>query len=177
MEVVVAGAPRRPTLEPLAALVRAYSASARANQYLVERLDPAVWRAELRGGRGDRLRTIAALVAHLHNCGLRYLVRTDPAADVPGELDRLRVTRAQAVRALGAKRKAVLRVVPSAIAAGRRIVGFPHDAASFLIYYLAHDSHHRGQILLQARLLGHPVSRDTMIGLWQWSARAKETGR
>jgi hypothetical protein len=81
------------------------------------------------------------------------------------------------VRALGAKRKAVLRVVPSAIAAGRRIVGFPHDAASFLIYYLAHDSHHRGQILLQARLLGHPVRRDTMIGLWQWSARAKETGR
>ena len=171
------GARGRSTLEPLAALVRAYSASARANQYLVERLDPAVWRAELRGGRGDRLRTIAALVAHLHNCGLRYLVRTDPAADVPGELDRLRVTRAQAVRALGAKRRAVLRVVPSAIAAGRRIVGFPHDAASFLIYYLTHDSHHRGQILLQARLLGHPVSRDTMIGLWQWSARAKETGR
>jgi len=174
MEVNVTGARGRSTLKPLAALVRAYSASARVNQYLVERLDPAVWRAELRGGRGDRLRTIAALVAHLHNCGLRYLVRTDPAADVPGELDRLRVTRAQAVRALGAKRKAVLRVVPSAIAAGRRIVGFPHDAASFLIYYLAHDSHHRGQILLQARLLGHPVSRDTMIGLWQWSARAKE---
>ena len=168
------GARGRSTLEPLAALVHAYSASARVNQYLVERLDRAVWRAELRGGRGDRLRTIAAIVAHLHNCGLRYLVRTDPAADVPGELDRLRVTRAQAVRALGAKRRAVLRVVPSAIAAGRRIVGFPHDAASFLIYYLAHDSHHRGQILLQARLLGHPVRRDTMIGLWQWSARAKE---
>lgn len=165
---------RRAILEPLAALVRAYSASARINQYLVERLDPAVWRAELRGGRGDGLRTIAALVAHMHNCGLRYLVRTDPAAQVPGELDRFRVTRTQAVRALAAKRKAVLRVVPAAIAAGRRVVGFPHDATSFLIYYLAHDSHHRGQILLQARILGHPVSRDTMIGLWQWSARAKE---
>src|SRR5256885_1578142 len=140
MEVVVTGARGRSTLEPLAALVRAYSASARVNQYLVERLDPAVWRAELRGGRGDRLRTIAALVAHLHNCGLRYLVRTDPAADVPRELDRLRVTRAQAVRALGAKRKAVLRVVPSAIAAGRRgRGGAPPPARVRLLHPAPHN--------------------------------------
>src|SRR5437660_6384950 len=150
MEVVVTGARGRSTLEPLAALVRAYSASARVNQYLVERLDPAVWRAELRGGRGDRLRTIAALVAHLHNCGLRYLVRTDPAADVPRELDRLRVTRAQAVRALGAKRKAVLRVVPSAIAAGRPAVGVPPRAASPPIYYLPPHHPHPRPILIPA---------------------------
>src|SRR5437016_6646375 len=140
MEVVVTGARGLSTLEPLAALVRAYSASARVNQYLVERRDPAGWRAELRGGRGDRLRTIAALVAHLHNCGLRYLVRTDPAADVPRELDRLRDTRAQAVRALGAKRKAVLRVVPSAIAAGRPVGGFPPHAAGVLLSSPAHDT-------------------------------------
>src|SRR5437870_3249899 len=150
MEVVVTGARGRSTLEPLAALVRAYSASARVNQYLVERLDPAVWRAELRGGRGDRLRTIAALVAHLHNCGLRYLVRTDPAADVPRELDRLRVTRAQAVRALGAKRKAVLRVVPSAIAAGRPSPGVPHLAATLPIELLRLECHPRRPIFPSA---------------------------
>src|SRR5438309_6486299 len=151
MEVVVTGARGRSTLEPLAALVRAYSASARVNQYLVERLDPAVWRAELRGGRGDRLRTIAALVAHLHNCGLRYLVRTDPAADVPRELDRLRVTRAQAVRALGAKRKAVLRVVPSAIAAGRRGAGVPPPAAGVLTLYPPPARPYPGPISSQTR--------------------------
>ncbi len=173
-EVFVARSPRRRRLDPPAALLRAYSASARINQYLVERLDAAVWRAELRGGRGDKLRTVAALVAHLHNCGLRYLERTDPTASVPAELDRFRVTRAQAARALGAKRKAVLRVVRAAMAEGRRIVGFPYDAATFLTYYLAHDSHHRGQIVLQARLLGHPVSHDTMAGMWQWTRRAGE---
>src|SRR5438093_13472443 len=67
-------------------------------------------------------------------------------------------------------------MVPSAIAAGRRIVGVPHDAGSFFIYYLAHDSHHRGPILLQAPLLGPPLSRGTMIGLWQWGAGGKEEG-
>ena len=161
-------------LDPTAALLRAYSASARINQYLVEHLDPAVWRAQVTGGRGEKLRTVAALVAHLHNCGLRYLERTDRTARVPGELDRFHVTPAQAARALGAKRRAVQRVVTAALADGRRLTGFPYDAATFLAYYLAHDSHHRGQIVLLARLLGHPVSQRTMSGMWQWSRRAAE---
>ena len=156
------------------ALLRTYSASARINQYLVEHLDPAVWRATVRGSDGKPMRTIAALVAHLHNCGLRYLVRTAPGATVPAELDRLRVTRAQAVRALGAKRRAVLRIVGAALAEGRRIVGFPHDAATYLAYYAVHDGHHRGQIVMLARLLGHPISQRTMSGMWQWATRAGE---
>ena len=158
--------------DPIAVLLRAYSASARINQYLVERLDPAVWRARPPGE--EKVRTIAALVAHLHNCGLRYLERTDPDAGVPDELDRSRVTPAQAARALGAKRKAVLRVVGAAIAEGRRIVGFPHDAPNYLAYYMIHDGHHRGQIVMLARQLGHPIGQKTMIGMWQWSARAAE---
>ena len=158
--------------DPAAVLLRTYSASARINQYLVEELDPVVWRARPDGT--EKVRTIAELVAHLHNCGLRYLERTDPDAAVPAELDRARVTPAQAARALGVKRKAVLRIVGAAIAEGRRIVGFPHDAPSYLLYYMAHDSHHRGQIVMLARQLGHPVSRNTMSGMWQWSARAEE---
>jgi hypothetical protein len=72
------------------ALLRAYSASARVNQYLVERVDPAVWRAKLPGAG----RTIAALVAHLHNCGLVYVRRAPGGEATPGELDRFRVTAA-----------------------------------------------------------------------------------
>jgi len=110
----------------------------------------------------------------MHNCGLRYLERTAPDFPVPGELDRHRATRTEAVRALGAKRKAVLAIVGAAFQDGTRIVGFPYDAAGFLTYYMMHDAHHRGQIVLQARLLGHPISQKTMIGMWQWTKRAKE---
>ncbi len=155
------------------ALLKAYAASARVNQYLVQELPAAVWRAPspLPRGRG---RTIAALVAHLHNCGLRYLERTAPGVSVPAELDRIRVTPAQAARALGAKRRAVLAIVGTALRGDGRIAGFPYDAAGYLAYYMVHDAHHRGQIVLQARLLGHPISRQTMIGMWQWSKRARE---
>jgi uncharacterized damage-inducible protein DinB len=39
---------------------------------------------------------------------------------------------------------------------------------------MVHDGHHRGQILWLARALGHPVSTETMSGMWQWAARARE---
>jgi uncharacterized damage-inducible protein DinB len=166
--------PARKLFDPAESLLRAYSASARVSQFLVERLDPAVWRERRATGPAAGAKTIGSLVAHIHNCGLRYLERTDPRARVPEPLDRHRVTQREAARALGAKRKAVLAVVGKALREGRPIVGFPHDAATYLAYYLGHDHHHRGQIVQLARLLGHPIDRDTMAGMWQWPARAAE---
>ncbi len=165
--------PRAQTVDARAALLEAYAASARINQYLVERLPAAIWRVPPPGGRTGR--TIAALVAHLHNCGLRYLERTDPTG-VPAELDRSRVTPGQAARALGVKGRAVVRIVGRALEQGRRIVGFPHNALQYLAYYMVHDAHHRGQIVQLARQLGHPISRQTMSGMWQWARRAEELG-
>ena len=156
-----------------AGLLRAYAASARANEYLIERLHPAVWRAR---PPAAKLRTIASVVAHMHNCALVYLRRDAPHVRVPEELDRFRVTQAQAVRALAAKRKAVLAVLTPALARGGRVGGSSHDPVTFLTYYMAHDAHHRGQILQLARLLDHPVSVETMSGLWQWGVRARESG-
>jgi uncharacterized damage-inducible protein DinB len=154
-----------------AALLRAYTASARVNEYLIERLEPALWRAK---PPARRMRTIAALVAHMHNCGLVYLRRAVPRIAVPPELDRYGVTQAAAVRALAGKRRAALAVLGPALERGGRIGGSSHDPVSFLTYYMAHDNHHRGQILWLARLLGHPVSTETMSGMWQWVARARE---
>lgn len=152
------------------ALLKAYSASARVNQYLVEHLDPAVWRAKPPGGG----RTIAALVAHLHNCGLVYMRRAPGGEATPAELDRFRVTPAQAARALGAKRRAVLSVLARGLEGDGRVDGFRYDAAAFLAYYMIHDGHHRGQIMMQARLLGHPLSQKVMSGMWTWEKRVKE---
>lgn len=153
------------------ALLRAYSASARVNEYLVERLDPSLWRAK---PPGPKMRTIAALVAHIHNCGLAYIRRAGPGGAVPADLDRFRVTQAAAVRALTAKRRAVQAVLGPALRRGGRVGGSPHDPVRFLTYYMVHDGHHRGQMLLQARLLGHPISVNTMSGMWQWTARERE---
>jgi len=155
-----------------ASLLADYSASARVNQYLVERLHPSLWRAKL---PGEKVRNIAALVAHMHNCSLIYLRRAAPKVPVPPELDRFSVTQKQAVRVLGAKRKAVLRIVSDCLKGNGRVDGWTSgNAVMFLTYYMSHDAHHRGQIVTLARLLGHPVSTQTMSGMWQWRQRARE---
>lgn len=159
-------------IDATATLLSGYSASARINQYLVEHLHPSLWRAKV---PGPKVRTIAALVAHVHNCGLIYLRRAAPKVPVPPELDRFSVTQKQAVKVLGAKRKAVLRIVTQCLEGNGRVDGFfGGNAAMFLAYYMSHDAHHRGQIVTLARLLGHPVSTKTMSGMWQWSVRSRE---
>ena len=155
-----------------ASLLSAYSASARVNQFLVERLHPSLWRARL---PGPKVRTIAALVAHVHNCSLVYLRRAGPRVTVPPELDRFSVTQKEAVRVLGAKRNAVLAIVTACLAGKGRVDGWSGgNAAMFLAYHMSHDAHHRGQIVTLARLLGHPISTRTMSGMWQWTVRARE---
>jgi len=167
----LATARRRKPYVATEALLRAYAASAAVTPYLVSRLDPAIWRTkpEFPGAK-----PIAWLVAHLHNCGLRYLERTAPGVPVPQELDRFRVTPAQAVRALRAKQKAVLTIVGAALRGDGRIAGFQYSAAEYLAYYMVHDGHHRGQIFQLARMLGRPLDPKTMAGAWQWGARAGE---
>jgi len=38
------------------------------------------------------------------------------------------------------------------------------------------DSHHRGQIYMLARQLGHPVPAETGFGLWEWGTLWRECG-
>ena len=90
---------------------------------------------------------------------------------MPDELDRFRVTPALAGRALAAKRRAVLKIVGAALDRGGRIGGSPHDAAGFIAYYMAHDSHHRGQIVLSLKQAGHPVNKKVQYGIWEWGVR------
>jgi uncharacterized damage-inducible protein DinB len=44
----------------------------------------------------------------------------------------------------------------------------------FLCYFVAHEAHHRGQLIMLARQLGHRLPRDVENGLWQWKKRLKE---
>jgi uncharacterized damage-inducible protein DinB len=39
---------------------------------------------------------------------------------------------------------------------------------------VAHEGHHRGQIVMLARQLGCRLPAEVTAGLWQWSKRATE---
>ena len=53
----------------------------------------------------------------------------------------------------------------------------PLDVGHVLAYFVAHEGHHRGQIVMVARQLGHRLSPEATNGLWQWTALVQEWKR
>ena len=158
-----------PALPLAEALLRAYDTNDRINQYLLESLTDEAWSADPPGGKG---RTIAAIVAHMHNVRIMWL-KAAKAADVPAQLSRS-PTRADAAAALAQSRDALARVLADALAADGRVKGFRPDAAGFFGYLVAHDAHHRGQITMLARQVGRPLPQKAMFGMWEWGSRGKD---
>jgi uncharacterized damage-inducible protein DinB len=50
----------------------------------------------------------------------------------------------------------------------------PLDVGHVLTYFVAHEGHHRGQIVMLARQLGYRLPVEVTGGLWHFSKRARE---
>ena len=153
------------------ALVEAFAVNERMNQFLLENLDEDAWRAEPPGGKG---RTIAAIVAHIHNVRHMWLSVSAKGSAIPEKLDRYTVTPAQARRALAKSGEAMRRFLEASLSAGGRVKDFPPGVVGFFAYAISHDAHHRGQICLLARQAGFPLPNEATYGMWDWSKRQKE---
>jgi uncharacterized damage-inducible protein DinB len=153
------------------ALVDAFAVNERMNQFLLENLDEEAWRAGPPGGKG---RTIAAIVAHVHNVRLLWLAVSAKGSEIPEKLDRSTVTPAQARRALARSGKAMRRLFEASLSGGGRVKDFPPGVVAFFAYAISHDAHHRGQICQLARQAGFPLANEVTYGMWDWSKRQKE---
>jgi uncharacterized damage-inducible protein DinB len=148
-------------------LLNAFNTNDRINQYVIDNLPPEAWKAEPPDGKG---RTVAAIVAHMHNVRVMWL-KAAKAEEIPAQLDRATVTPSQAKQALETSRDALSAVMSRAMETDGRIKGFRPDVAGFFGYLIAHDAHHRGQITMLARQLGHPLPQKAMFGMWEWGLR------
>jgi uncharacterized damage-inducible protein DinB len=148
-------------------LLDAFRHSGLVSEYLTSVLPLAIWRADPPGGRG---RSIAAIVAHMQSVR-RTFARMGGARPGPPSLDRLRVTPAQARRALHQSTDDLAHLFESALTSRQpRVKGMPRRAINMLAYLMQHDAHHRGQICTLARDLGHVFGADDMMRLWGWTA-------
>ena len=163
-----AGTVGRPYVNQLpAGLLNAFNTNDRINQYVIDNLPSEAWKAKPPDGKG---RTVAAIVAHMHNVRVMWL-KAAKAEEIPAQLDRATVTPSQAKQALETSRDALSAVMSRAMETDGRIKGFRPDVAGFFGYLIAHDAHHRGQITMLARQLGHPLSQKAMFGMWEWGSR------
>jgi len=145
------------------------------DEYLVSVLPDAVWRMDPPGGRG---RSIAAIVAHMQSVR-RTFARMGGAKPGPPTLDRHRVTRAQAQRALRQSTADLGGLFEAAIAARKaRVARMPRRVVNMLVYLIQHDAHHRGQICALARDLGHEFRGEDTMRIWGWKKLpADDAGR
>jgi uncharacterized damage-inducible protein DinB len=151
-------------------LLNAFDTNDRINQYMIESLPEEAWRADPPEGKG---RTIAAIVAHIHNVRVMWLKAAAKGSKIPEQLERSSVTPAQALKGLDQSRGALSSVLKSAMESDGRVKGFKPDVAGFFGYLIAHDAHHRGQICMLARQVGHPLPQKAMFGMWEWGSRGK----
>jgi uncharacterized damage-inducible protein DinB len=163
-----------------AALIDAWETNNLVTTYLVERLPPPLWPMAVPGAPR---RTVGSIAAHLHNSRCRW-IKALGAADgiLPPRFVDLRDVRApQLVRALSRSSEGIVRLIELGADRGGRVPrsswqNFPTDLPHFLTYFVAHEAHHRGQLIMLARQLGHRLPPDVTSGVWQWIAlRRKST--
>jgi uncharacterized damage-inducible protein DinB len=153
----------------------------RVTVYLVEHLPPGLWARELPGAPR---RTIRMLAGHLHNARCMWIktLGQELGITVPRSVDRRRVGRQELVRALHRSSRGILRLLTLGCEHGGRVPrastyiwrNLPLDVGHVLAYFVAHEAHHRGQIVLAARALGDRLPSAVTGGLWQWTRRAAE---
>ncbi len=159
------------TQNPIEGLLAAYLTNQKINRYLITNLPEAAWRATPPGGKG---RDSASIVAHIHNVRLMWLKSAAKTAELPAKLHGETVSKEDALRALDESWQAVDSLLRVSLTGDGRIKGFKPDVYGFLGYMLTHEAHHRGQISMLARQVGHPLSKSAMFGMWEWGSRSNE---
>lgn len=170
------------TVEPIdlrSSILSAWRTSARATDLLVASLSTAVWDATV---PGIPRRTVRRIAAHLHNSRSRWLrtLGREHGIAVPPLVNLQQVSKKQlrtALKESSAGMEALLRlgldaggtVPPSRSYVWRNL---PLDVGHVLAYFVAHEGHHRGQLVMIARQLGQRLPAEIVNGLWQWNRRS-----
>jgi len=164
------------------ALVATWRTNNRVTTFLFESLPSELWPKRVPGAPR---RTVRMIAGHIHNARCMWIktLGAKHGIAVPRSVDRRKVRRDELLRALARSSEGMVKLLELGLARGGRLPGrpawwpCPTDLAHSLGYFLAHEAHHRGQVCMLARELGHRLPAAVTAGLWQWSRREKEWTR
>ena len=142
-------------MSPPDTTLEAWRTNNRISLFLIDQISLRGMRCTLskRGGRG-----VAGQLAHMHNNRVWQLGKR--ATDLAKGLE---IFPSKTDPSKAALKKAFLTDLSSG-APKRR--GFKKGIPSTLAYFVAHESHHRGNILLTLKECGHNLDKDARYAIW-----------
>ena len=160
-------------------ILNAWKTTNRTTIFLIEHITTALWNEKV---PGTSRRTIGMIASHIHNtrCMWIKMIVKGQKVKVPARVDPRNANREKVIKALSRSSLVMLKLLEASIENSGRLpttpawLNFPNDVVHFLSYFVAHEGHHRGQIILLARQLNHRFPTEVTAGVWQWKVRLKE---
>ena len=162
-------------------ILDAWQTNNRVTIFLIENLPAELWEARVPGAPR---RTIRMIAGHIHNARCMWIktLGKEHGIAVPRSVDRHKVKPEALIPALQRSSTGILSLLKLGCDQGGSIPAtkayawrnLPLDVGHVLCYFVAHEGHHRGQIVMLARQLGYRLPVEVTGGLWHWLKRSQE---
>ena len=165
-------------------ILAAWRTNNRITTSLIQQLPEHIWEAS---APGIERRTVRTIAAHLHNARSRWIKTLGAEHGIarPPLVDLRAVSRRHLVAALERSSAGIESLLALGLANGGRVPpsrgyvwqNLPLDVGHVLTYFVAHEAHHRGQIVMIARQLGRRLPQAVTNGLWWWKSAPNRSRR
>ncbi len=171
----------QPAMDQREMVLAAWRTNNRVPTFLVEHMPHELWRAAVPGAPR---RTVRMIAGHIHNARCMWIktLGNEHGIVAPRPVNRHKVGPTELLPALNESSRGIIQLLTLGFDRGGAIPisssytwrNLPLDVGHVLTYFVAHEGHHRGQIVMLARQLGYRLPVEIAGGLWQWSKRARE---